>query len=384
MSRPKKTIKAKEPVRIRFKELTNGNKSIYLDIYRNGKRTYEFLKLYIVPELDPASKALNEHNMALANKVKADRIIELTNNENGVSNASLRSKMKLTELLGLYSRWLSDNGKQPTVRNVKSLTNAIIKYRGDGVTLKMVDKDYCMGLMNFMRNDYRGRNGKPVCNTTASGWTTVLCVALNWAVRNDYLSENPFDKISPTDRIPKSESRRQFLQIDEVKRLIATECPTRQSVKQAFLFSCFCGLRISDIYSLTWGDIHKDGNQWRVSIVMKKTDDPIYLPLSERAMKWLPERGDAKDADKVFDLPTLTRVCLILNAWAKAAGITKHITMHVARHTFATMMLTLDVDLYTTSKLLGHKSIATTQIYAKIIDQKKDDAVNRVNAIFDD
>ena len=78
MPRPKKVIKAKEPIRIRFKELQNGNKSIYLDIYRNGKRTYEFLKLYLVPELDPASRALNQHNMALANKIKADRIIELT------------------------------------------------------------------------------------------------------------------------------------------------------------------------------------------------------------------------------------------------------------------------------------------------------------------
>ncbi|WP_290389562.1 tyrosine-type recombinase/integrase [uncultured Bacteroides sp.] len=58
------------------------------------------------------------------------------------------------------------------------------------------------------------------------------------------------------------------------------------------------------------------------------------------------------------------------------------ITFHVSRHTFATLMLTLDVDLYTTSKLLGHKNIATTQIYAKIIDQKKDDAVNRVDEIF--
>jgi len=384
MPRPKKTIKSKEPVRIRFKELTNGNKSIYLDIYRNGKRTYEFLKLYIVPELDPASKALNEHNMALANKVKADRIIELTNSEKGVSNASLRSKMKLTELLDLYSRWLADNGKTTSVHSVKSLLNVIVQFRGDGVTLKMVDKDYCLDLMRFMRNGYRGRGGKPVCDTTASGWATVLCVALNWAVRNDYIRENPFDRISSADRIPKSESQRQFLQIDEVKRLIATDYHTRESVKQAFLFSCFCGLRISDIYSLTWGDIRKDGEQWRVSIVMKKTDEPIYLPLSEHAMRWLPERGDAADSDKVFDLPTLTRVCLILDAWAQAAGITKHITMHVARHTFVTMMLTLDVDLYTTSKLLGHKSIATTQIYAKIIDRKKDDAVNRVNAIFDD
>ena len=92
MPRPKKVIKAKEPVRIRFKELQNGNKSIYLDIYRNGKRTYEFLKLYIVPEIDPASRAMNQHNMALANKIKADRIIELTNSEKGVSNCQFHTE----------------------------------------------------------------------------------------------------------------------------------------------------------------------------------------------------------------------------------------------------------------------------------------------------
>lgn len=63
-------------------------------------------------------------------------------------------------------------------------------------------------------------------------------------------------------------------------------------------------------------------------------------------------------------------------------SLAQPITFHVSRHTFATLMLTLDVDLYTTSKLLGHKNIATTQIYAKIIDQKKDDAVNRVDEIF--
>ena len=93
MPRPKKVIKAKEPVRIRFKELQNGNKSIYLDIYRNGKRTYEFLKLYLVAEIDPASRAMNQHNMALAHKIKAYRIIELTNNEKGVSNATLRGRI---------------------------------------------------------------------------------------------------------------------------------------------------------------------------------------------------------------------------------------------------------------------------------------------------
>lgn len=132
MPRPKKVIKAKEPVRIRFKELQNGNKSIYLDIYRNGKRTYEFLKLYIVPEIDPSSRAMNQHNMALANKIKADRIIELTNSEKGVSNATLRGRIKLSELLDLYARWLEDNGKShPSVVSIpygKRHSNSVVMF----------------------------------------------------------------------------------------------------------------------------------------------------------------------------------------------------------------------------------------------------------------
>ena len=382
MARPKKTVKAKEPVRIRFKELKNGNKSIYLDIYRDGKRTYEFLKLYIVPELDPASRALNEHNLALANKVKADRIIQLTNNEKGVTNSMLHSRMRLLDLIDLYKKWIYENGKSMGPSAFSGLKKALTQFRGDGITLKQADKDYCIAFTNFLRNDYKSRTKKPLAINTIASLTASLSATFNWAVRNDYMRENPFDRISSNDRVYHVESQRHYLEIDELKRLIATDCPTRESVKQAFLFSCYCGLRTSDIRALRWGQIHKDGEQWRVSVVMKKTDTPIYLPLSSQAMKWLPDRGDAGDDDKVFTLPTTSRVSIILGNWAKAAGVKKEITFHVSRHTFATLMLTLDVDLYTTSKLLGHKNIATTQIYAKIIDQKKDDAVNRVDEIF--
>ena len=382
MARAKKTVKAKEPVKIRFKELNNGNKSIYLDIYRNGKRTYEFLKLYIVPEIDPASRALNEHNLALANKVKADRIIQLTNNEKGVSNSGVNARIKVSDLIDLYENWLKDNGKTMGKTGLTSLKHALNQYKGENVTIKQVDRDFCKGFLQFLRSEYEPRTKRPLATNTIATYSGAFSTALNWAVRNDYIRENPFDKISSTDKVFHVESTRSYLEIDELKKLIATECPTRQSVKQAFLFSCYCGLRTSDIKALKWGQIHKDGDQWRVSVVMKKTDTPIYLPLSKQAMKWLPERGNASDEDKIFDLPTTSRVSIILGNWAMAAGVKKEITFHVSRHTFATLMLTLDVDLYTTSKLLGHKNIATTQIYAKIIDQKKDDAVNRVDEIF--
>ena len=384
MARPKKTVKAKEPVRIRFKELNNGNKSIYLDIYRNGKRNYEFLKLYLVPEIDQASRQMNAHNLALANKVKADRIIQLTNDEKGVTNINLHGRLRLLDLINLYEQWLKDNGKATGQKGLNSIKKATAAFRGDGVTLRQVDKDYCLAFINFLRNDYEPRTGRPLSQCSIVGYIAQLSAVLNWGVRNDYVRDNPLSHLSPSDRPKKPESTRDFLQIDEIKRLEATECPTRPSVKQAFLFACYCGLRSSDIHNLTWGDITQDGEQWRVAVVMEKTDTPIYLPLSKKAMQWLPERDEAADTDKVFSLPTTSRVSVILGNWAEAAKVKKKITFHVSRHTFATLMLTLDVDLYTTSKLLGHKNIATTQIYAKIIDKKKDDAVNRVNDIFKD
>lgn len=205
--------------------------------------------------------------------------------------------------------------------------------------------------------------------------------ALNAAVREEILLNNPFDNISNTDRIKVPESTREYLTIDEVKQLIATECK-RENVKNAFLFSCFCGLRISDIFAITWGQLTQDGEQMRLQLQMQKTKDPLYLPISEQAQKYMPYRGTAGANDKIFNLPTGESCNNIIAEWAKAAGITKKVTFHVARHTFATMMLTLGADLYTTSKLLGHADIETTQIYAKIVNAKKDEAVNLTNGIF--
>ena len=114
---------------------------------------------------------------------------------------------------------------------------------------------------------------------------------------------------------------------------------------------------------------------------MQKTKEPIYLPLSPEALKWMPERGDKTADDHVFDLPS--GINQLIKPWAKAAGISKRFTFHTARHTFATMMLTLGADLYTVSKLLGHTSVKMTQVYAKIVNKKKDDAVNLTNGLFD-
>lgn len=168
--------------------------------------------------------------------------------------------------------------------------------------------------------------------------------------------------------------------MEEVKKLIDTPC-RRPDIKGALLFSCFCGLRISDVRSLKWGNIVANGDKMYLQITQFKTRCPLSLPLNRQAMRWMPKRGNATDDDFIF--PPLSKNMTVLDTWAKEAGITKHVTFHVSHHTFATMELTMGADLYTTSKLLGHTNVTTTQIYAKIVNSKEEEAVSLLDGAFE-
>ena len=151
-----------------------------------------------------------------------------------------------------------------------------------------------------------------------------------------------------------------------------------------FLFSCMTGLRWSDVYSLTWGEIHDFNGKKRIIFRQEKTNGLEYLDLNEQAAALLGERGDKTPTETVFyGIRYTESTSYILENWCIQAGITnKHITFHSSRHTFAVMMLDLGVDIFTLSKLLGHKSIKSTQVYAKILDKKKIEAVNLIPPLY--
>ena len=378
MPRVKKPAKVKEPIRLRMKELADGSKSLYLDIYRNGKRSYEYLKMYIIPETDDNARKRNAATMTAANTIKSRRIIELTNSEAGIKRADDKEAVLLLDWMNTYMENQQKRGKKDG-HQIKVAIQILKDYAGERVTMEQVDKTFCQGYIDYLLTEYRPQ-GKPVSKFTAQNYYRVLNGALNAAVRADVIKLNPFTKIGNSDKIHRPESKREYMTIEELRALIATPMKN-EAVKQAYLFSCFCGLRISDIIGLKWGNVYADNGQYRLEVVMQKTKEPIYLPLSNEALKWMPEREDKAADDPVFNLPS--NINQYLRPWAEAAGITKRFTFHTARHTFATMMLTLGADLYTVSKLLGHTSVRMTQVYAKIINQKKDEAVNLVNGLFD-
>ena len=402
MARPKKQLKAKEPVTVRFKDLKNGSKSIYLDIYRDGVRSYEFLKLYLIPERTPEDKQANALTLDSANAIKSLRVREIVSGEAGLSDRKAERILLLDwmqQRLDGAVKAAKDAGRTST-NNADSIRTARLqleryiaaRYKGRPVTLAAVDKAFCVGFVQFLKDASRMRTNKdgelePIKDggklsaNTCNLYFSKLVAALNEAVKKGLIRSNPANLLETEQRARLEQTERAYLTADEIRTLSATPCPNAQ-VRDAFLFSCMCGLRWSDIKALTWGKINTTGEVWQVETRMQKTQRLLYLPLSDEARKFLPERGDKGPADLVFTLPCFQTTGKDVKKWAKRAGIDKDVTFHCARHTFATLMLTLGADLYTTSKLLGHSDIKVTQIYAAIIDKKKQDAVNLTSGLF--
>lgn len=375
MARTKKTESV--PVRIRFKELKNGNKSIYLDIYHERKRRYEFLKLYLIPETSAEAKAQNEHTLKAANAIKSQRIIDITNNKPPIV-LSEKGKMLLIDWMNVYKEQGKQKGKRALEASVHSTVVQLKKYDSKA-QLCDVDKEFLDGFVEYLKGAKSKRTKNPFAKKTIKTYLGYVISALNLAIDEGILSVNPGLAID-RKAIQGEQNKREYLTIDEVRLLIKTPC--REDIKVPFLFSCFCGLRLSDVRSLVWKNVIEEGGKIHLEVCQRKTGRMLYLPLSSQAQRYLPEKhGDAEE--HVFSIPHTTTIDVVLKRWAKTAGVAKNLCYHMSRHTFATMELTLGADLYTTSQLLGHRDVETTQVYAKIVDAKKEAAVLMIDALFD-
>lgn len=380
----KKQLKAKEPIRLRSKMISNGNQSLYLDFYVGGRRKYEFLRLYIVPEYSKEDKEKNEQCLRLANAIKARRIIELQNDTYGFRVPSIKARDNFLDYIDLFVQ----NKKMAYRRLAQSLKNHIIKYRGNKILFCQIDKHFITGFAEYLNTteamgNVSKQRKRPLSQATRWNYFNILSLLLNKAQREGFIVINPMKEVDSEKRPQRAEPRRTFLTIEEVRKLAETSIK-RKDVKRAFLFSCLCGLRFSDIKRLGWDNMQKDSKGNVIAeIVQQKTGSLLYLPISREALKQLPTDMGQHSGLVFATLPDASYTTKILKKWAKMAGIHKNVTFHVARHTFATLGLTYGAELYTISKLLGHSNIKMTQIYADIINEKKLEAVNAIPSIAD-
>lgn len=229
-------------------------------------------------------------------------------------------------------------------------------------------------IRRFMLTAPCGGNKKgTVSHNTAATYYSIFKAGLKQAFIDGYLTVDISAKIKG---IQDQESRREHLSVEELNILAETPCD-RPILKRAALFSALTGVRHCDIQKLKWKEIQVVGEQVRLNFTQQKTKGVEYMPISEQAYQLCGEPG--KQEQLVFeDLPDPSWISGPLKRWIKSAGITRNITFHCFRHTYATLQLAGGTDIYTVSKMLGHTNVKTTQIYAKVVDEKKQKATKAI------
>lgn len=372
-------------VKLRQKKISGNRQSLYLDFYpaiphpETGELTRrEFLGQYIVDKAkSPLDKQHNKETLQLAEQIRQKRENYLNKPEvyTDYEKEQLKKKEKGEKNFVVYFKELADKRKSSNYDNWISAYNYLQTFTNGKLKFADLDEKICNEFKEFLLTTKSKKSIKvKLSQNSALSYFNKFKASLKQAYKDGYLLT---DLNSKVEQIKYAETQRNFLTIEELNRLVKTECQN-PLMKRAAIFSALTGLRFSDIEKLTWNELeYIKGNGHFIKFQQQKTKGVEMLPISEQAFNLL---GDRQESNvQVFEgLNYSAYSNKHLYQWIGAAGITKDITFHCFRHTFATLQLSNGTDIYTVSKMLGHRELKTTQIYAKIIDKTKREAANKI------
>ena len=365
-------------IKLKKKKLATGKYSLYIEYYKGKitdsegkqthKREFEYLKeyLYIDPR-NASEKRENEETLLRAEQILSIRRAEYAQGKYGIKD---RSKGKLL-FLTYYDKVKEDRYESKgNYDNWDAAQKHIEDYcKKRNVTFEEIDEGFVLGFKKYLDNKAKTKSNTPLSQNSKYTYYNKFKAALRQASEDGYTSRNFATTVKG---FAQGETTREHLTHEELQSLVRAECK-HAILKTAFIFSCLTGLRWSDINKLTWSEVRDEEDETRLVFKQKKTDGQEYQFISPQARQLLGSRKQAKD--RVFQgLKYGAHFNAEILRWCMRAGITKHITFHSARHTHAVLLLENGADIYTVSKVLGHKEIRTTQVYAKIVDKKKKEA----------
>ena len=376
-------------VKLRQKAISGNRQSLYLDFYpaiahpETGEPTRrEFLRLYLFDKAkNPIDKQHNKETLQLAEQIRQKRENHLNKPEiyTGYELEQKRIKELGEQNFVAYFKTLADKRKASNHDNWVSAYKYLETFTKGNLKFADLNEKFCNEFKEHLLTTKSNKSSKTtLAQNSAVSYFNKLKATLRQAYKDGYLTTDLNAKIEP---IAQAETRRNVLTIEELNSLVRTEC-NNPLLKRAALFSALTGLRFSDIKNLIWGEIHyslEDG--YTIQFTQQKTKRVEVMPINEQAYSLMGERKEP--SDKVFEGLTYSAYeNKPLYHWIAAARITKDITFPCFRHTFATLQLSKGTDIYTVSKMLGHREMKTTQIYAKIIDQTKREAADKIQLDF--
>jgi len=372
-------------VTLRKKSISKGRKSLYLDFYpaikvpnKSTSTRREFLKLYIIEKpKDRYEKQANKATLFIAQQICQKKEIELNKPEvyNPIETEQLK---KIENGEQSFISYFQQQMKKRVGKNYDVWYSSFYylnEFSNGSLKFSELNEKFCNDYKYFLLNAKSRRTGNTtIAQNTAHSYFNKFKATIKQAYKDGLI---PYDLNGKIEAIKEAETHKIFLTLEEINLLANTECPN-PILKRASLFSALTGLRFSDIEKLQWSEVVNDAeNEYYIYFQQKKTKSNEYIPISKQAYYLLGERKE--NNTKVFEgLKYSAHQNKILHKWANDTGITKHLTFHSFRHTYATLQLKGGTDLYTVSKMLGHKNLKTTQIYAKIVDETKRKATDKI------
>ena len=404
-------------VKLRTKSISGNRRSLYLDFYppitnpETGELTRrEFLNLFLMDEIEhetiyyndgngkkqkkivpvkdkkaqekkakltPINKQHNKETLLIAEQIRQKRDNELNKPEiyTGFEKEQLRIKERGELSFIDYFLKLADKRKASNYDNWISASHYLLKFTKGNLKFSELNETFCNEFKEYLLTVESNKSSKTkLAQNSVVSYFNKVKAALKQAYKDGYLQTDLNARI---ESVKHAETHRNFLTIEELNKLVRTECDI-PILKQAALFSALTGLRFSDIQKLVWKEIEFiNGNGYFLNFTQQKTDGVEMMPIPEQAFELLGEQREP--TDKVFEgLKYSAWLNSQLVKWLYKAGITKEITFHCFRHTYATLQLSMGTDIYTVSKMLGHRDIKTTQFYTNLISKIKREAAGKI------
>ena len=350
-------------VTIRARKVKNGW-SLYLDIIQNGFRKCLGLHLTVSKNYP---KMLRDGKKIRIEKKDKEAWLRANNKKTAVENDLNKGEFGIVENKNIdFIEFFERICKEKNNRSYNGALYQLKKFISHKLTMKQVSYSFLKGFRQYLLKKVRSPN-------TAKTYMDRLRIVLNEAINEGYIKENPCNKLP---KIKTVEPVIDYLEVKELQLMCDKKAMIKdQKVVHAFLFSCFTGIRFSDLERIEWQQIKNNELTFRQQKVKKL----LTIPLGESALMILDEwkKFDQQNTNHIFGkLPINANANKVLKSWAKQTGIKKNSHFHVGRHTFAIMALRSSKDLFTVSKLLGHANLQTTMKYLKYVKEEGRKAVS--------
>jgi len=341
-------------IKIRYRKNPSNLYRLYLDFWDGHKRHTNNLKLYISGKgIDIAA---DKNTLKLALTIRNKKESQLLESNTGITFSSSKDSVNFIKFFKTFSNTKKDSNYRISHDHFKRY------YMKDFIDITKVDYKISEGYMNYLLS-------LNISRYTAQHYLAAFKATLNHAVKLRLVEYNPSNMLT----IKYERKIIERLTIEELQTLINTECKYLD-LKYGFLFSCFTGLRISDIRNLKFSDIQDD----HIKIIQQKTKSETDIKLHGTAKQLLEEQRKRQKDEFIFHIPHGGKTSNRLSAWILKAGIQKKITFHCSRHTFGCLLIESGVDVFTAKKLMTHKDIRTTLQYVEKVDKTKDQAIDKL------